>query len=82
MLHDLRKLLATTGEKLGLGNAVLRRLLNHTAPKSDVLHSHYVELGAKDVLAGLHEIQLELNRLMKSDEFALQSIATETTRGQ
>ncbi len=45
MLHDLRKLVATIGERLGLGDAVLRRILNHTAPKTDVLHRHYVGLG-------------------------------------
>jgi integrase len=28
MLHDLRKLVATMGEKIGLGDAVLRRILN------------------------------------------------------
>jgi hypothetical protein len=37
MLHDQRKLVATAGEKLRLGSAVLRRILNHTALKSDVL---------------------------------------------
>jgi hypothetical protein len=26
MLHDLRKLVATVGEKLGIGKAVLRRI--------------------------------------------------------
>ena len=41
MLHDLRKMLATVGEKLGVGDAVLRRILNHTAGKDDVLHRHY-----------------------------------------
>ena len=40
MLHDLRKLVATVGEKLGLSSAVMRRILNHTAPKIDVLHRH------------------------------------------
>ena len=64
MLHDLRKLVATTGEKLGLSSAVLRRILNHTAPKSDVLHSHYVQLGCGDVAPALSAIQTELGRLM------------------
>lgn len=40
MLHDLRKLVATVGVKLGLSSAVMRRILNHTAPKIDVLHRH------------------------------------------
>ena len=60
MLHDLRKLVATVGEKLGLSEAVLRRILNHTAPKSDVLHRHYVSLGAGDVEAALERIQVTL----------------------
>lgn len=49
MLHDLRKLVATVGEKLGLSSAVLRRILNHTAPKTDILHRHYVGLSVGDV---------------------------------
>ncbi len=40
MLHDLREMPATVGEKLGFGDAVLRRILNRTAPKTDVLHQH------------------------------------------
>lgn len=32
MLHDLRKLAATTGERLGLDDVALRRILNHTPP--------------------------------------------------
>lgn len=57
MLHDLRKLVATVGEKLGLGDAVIRRILNHTAPKSDVLHRHYVGLGGGDIAGALERIQ-------------------------
>jgi integrase len=64
MLHDLRKLVATVGEKLGLGDAVLRRILNHTAPKTDVLHRHYVGLNEGDVLAGLVAIQEALVGMM------------------
>ena len=67
MLHDLRKLVATMGERLKVGDAVLRRILNHTAPKSDVLHKHYVELGIEDVRGALIAIQGELGRLMVSD---------------
>ena len=63
MLHDLRKLLATTGERLGLGDAMLRRILNHTPPKADVLHRHYVSLGVKDLQGPLQLIQRELKRL-------------------
>jgi hypothetical protein len=64
MLHDLRKMVATVGQKLGLGDAVLRRILNHTAPKTDVLNRHYVGLTGDDVYAGLECIQNELDKLM------------------
>jgi integrase len=64
MLHDLRKLVATVGEKLGLGDAVLRRILNHTAPKTDVLHRHYVGLSEGDVAGDLVQIQEALTGLM------------------
>ena len=57
MLHDLRKLVGTTGEKLDLSSAVLRRVLNHTAPKSDVLHRHYVSLNESDVAGAMVQIQ-------------------------
>ena len=67
MLHDLRKLVATVGEKLGLGDAVLRRILNHTAPKTDVLHRHYVGLNDGDVADGLVRIQEALLALMQDD---------------
>ncbi len=66
MLHDLRKLVATVGEKLGLGDAVLRRILNHTAPKTDVLHRHYVGLNEADVAGALVQIQDALVGLMKN----------------
>lgn len=57
MLHDLRKLLATIGAKVGVEDAVLRRILNHTAPKADVLHRHYVGLGVDDIAAAMVRIQ-------------------------
>lgn len=63
MQHDLRKLVVTVGEKLGLGDSVLRRILNHTAPKSDVLHRHYVGLAAGDVEAALERIHGALRDL-------------------
>jgi hypothetical protein len=66
MLHDLRKLVATEGEKLGLSSEVLRRILNHTAPKSDVLHPHYVSLGVTDVVVPLGRIQETLLGLMRN----------------
>lgn len=64
MLHDLRKMVATVGQKLGLGDAVLRRILNHTAPKTDVLNRHYVGLTEMDVREGLDRIQVEMETLM------------------
>ena len=64
MLHDLRKLVATTGERLGVGDAVLRRILNHTPPKSDVLHRHYVSLSLDDIREPLCSIQAALQGLM------------------
>lgn len=66
MLHDLRKLVATVGEKLGLGDAVLRRILNHTAPKTDVLHRHYVGLNEADVAGVLMQIQEALTGMMRN----------------
>ena len=66
--HNLRKLVATVGEKLGLGDSVLRRILNHTAPRSDVLHRHYVRLNSGDVAEALMAIQLALVGLMHSSD--------------
>ena len=68
MLHDLRKLVATTGERLKLTDSTLRRILNHTAPKSDVLHSHYVSLNTEDVLPALVVIQNELCSMMEKQQ--------------
>lgn len=65
MLHDLRKMLATVGERLQVGDAVLRRILNHTAPKSDVLHSTYVSLNVHDIAEPLARIQLALCDMMQ-----------------
>ena len=67
MLHDLRKLVATVGEQLGLGDAVLRRILNHTAPKTDVLHRHYVGFNVGDIASGMGRIQQRLAGLMGFD---------------
>jgi hypothetical protein len=60
MLHDQRKLVATVGEKLGLGNAVLRRILNHTALKSGVLRRHYAGLCEADVAGAMVQIPVAL----------------------
>lgn len=68
MLHDLRKLLATTGERLVLSDTIMRRILNHTAPKSDVLHKHYVSLDAKDIAEPLSQIQAALIELMNAPD--------------
>jgi integrase len=68
MLHDLRKLVATTGERLKLTDSTLRRILNHTAPKSDVLHSTYVSLNTEDVLPALVMIQNELCGMMEKQQ--------------
>lgn len=66
MLHDLRKMLATVGEKQGHSDTVLRRILNHRAKRSDTLHRHYVSLSAKDVAAALAAIQDALFSLMNN----------------
>lgn len=70
MLHDLRKLVATVGKQLGIDDAVLRRILNHTPPRSDVLHRHYVELGAGDLGVDLRRIQERLFEQTKCKETA------------
>jgi len=57
MLHDLRKMLASIGEKAGVGDAVLRRILNHRAKRSDTLHRHYVQLTAQDIERQLEAVQ-------------------------
>ncbi|HEX5312673.1 tyrosine-type recombinase/integrase [Aquabacterium sp.] len=65
MLHDLRKLLATTGQKMGVTDAVMRRILNHTPPRTDVMYRHYVELTTTDVADGLSRIQGQLLHLCR-----------------
>ncbi|REG60077.1 integrase [Paraburkholderia sp. BL6669N2] len=56
-LHDLRKLLASVGARMEIGDAVLRRILGHAPKRGDVLHRHYVSLSAADVLQPLSRIQ-------------------------
>ena len=56
-LHDLRKLLASVGARMEIGDAVLRRILGHAPKRGDVLHRHYVSLSAADVLDPLSRIQ-------------------------
>lgn len=71
MLHDLRKMLATVGERLQVGDAVLRRILNHTAPKSDVTHRVYVSLGVTDIAEPLRRVQLVLLEMMMDETTSL-----------
>lgn len=44
-LHGLRRLVATEGRRLDVGDAVLRSSLNHTAQRSNLLHRHDVLIG-------------------------------------
>lgn len=60
MLHDLRKMLASVGQKIGVSDAAMRRILNHTPPKTDILHRHYVELSCFDVRGELERVQAEV----------------------
>lgn len=66
MLHDLRKLLATIGDRLKVGDAVIRKILNHTPAKSDVLYRHYVSVTVSDVAKPLEKIQDFIFSLMSS----------------
>ena len=60
MLHDLRKMFATIGEKTGVRESVLRGLLNHVAKRSDTLNRHYVQLTSQDLRSDLIKIQSTL----------------------
>jgi hypothetical protein len=68
MLHDLRKMLATAGERLGYSDAILRRILNHRAKRSDTLHRHYVRVSAADIHDPLVAIQQKLLALMRNEQ--------------
>ncbi len=59
-LHDLRKLIASVGARMSIGDAVLRRILGHAPKRGDVLHRHYVELTAADVANPLTRIQVHI----------------------
>jgi len=59
-LHDLRKLIASVGARMGIGDAQLRRILGHAPKRGDVLHRHYVELSALDVAEPLTSIQMAI----------------------
>jgi len=69
MLHDLRKLLATTGQLLGIDDATLRRILNHKAKSGDTLHRHYVSISAEDIVEPLTQIQNQLVHHMSVGKF-------------
>lgn len=66
MLHDLRKMLATVGEKIGISDAPMRRILNHSPARADVLHRHYVALGVEDAMKPLMKVQERLVELMQA----------------
>jgi integrase len=66
MLHDLRKMVATVAEQLGLSDTIKRRLLNHAAPRGDTLNRHYVCLEAKDIREPLETLQNHLDELMSA----------------
>jgi integrase len=66
MLHDLRKIVATVGERLGVGDAVLRRILNHAPPRGDVLHRHYVSKSVEDIREPLERVQAALMSMIKN----------------
>ncbi|WP_423370152.1 site-specific integrase [Burkholderia sp. LMG 32019] len=59
-LHDLRKLVASVGARMGIGDAVLRRILGHAPKRGDVLNKHYVELSEVDAASDLTRIQKAL----------------------
>ncbi|AJZ58716.1 phage integrase family protein [Paraburkholderia fungorum] len=56
-LHDQRKLLASVGARMGVGDAILRRILGHAPKRGDVLHRHYVTLDVADIREALGRIQ-------------------------
>lgn len=64
---------ATVGEQLGLGDAVLRCILNHTAPTTDVLHRRYIGLNEGDVTGTLEQVQEALLGLMLNANKARQN---------
>ncbi len=64
MLHDLRKLHASVGKSEEIPDATLRRILNHTPPKTDTLNRHYVVVEIEEVGQALVVIQEKLNTLM------------------
>ncbi|MDZ4104381.1 MAG: hypothetical protein U1E12_22185 [Hydrogenophaga sp.] len=47
-----------------MGAAVLRRILNHSAQKTDVLYRHYVQMDVVNIRAPLVLTQAELARML------------------
>ncbi|WP_427771172.1 tyrosine-type recombinase/integrase [Comamonas thiooxydans] len=68
VLHDLRKLLASVGKAEGFSDAILRRALNHTPPKSDTLNRHYISADIDLLTEALQRIQLKLLSLSKTND--------------
>lgn len=64
MLHDLRKMLATVGERLQIGDSILRRILNHVSKRSDTLYRHYVSIELSDIKSPLEKVQQYLQQAM------------------
>jgi integrase len=69
-LHDLRKLLASVGARLEIGDAILGRILGHAPKRGDVLHRHYVSLNAGDVLHSLENNQAALALSVAKSSFS------------
>lgn len=67
-LHDLRKLLASEGEQIGLSAAMLRRILNHAAKKSDTLYKHYVQIDDLALHSALKNLQDSLFFALHTEE--------------
>lgn len=54
-IHDLRRGFVTTGTKLGISRAVIKRLVNHSA--KDVTEAHYIVLTIDDVREDMQQIE-------------------------
>jgi len=63
MLHDLRKLHASIAKNIGTDDSFIRRILNHSAPKNDVLNRNYISISYKDLEKHLYLIQLEIHTI-------------------
>lgn len=53
--HDLRRTFISTGEALGVGSAIVRRLTGHAIARTDA-HDHYIEVPADDLAPHLQRI--------------------------